>query len=459
MSGAFAGLAQTPAAAGSSTIVSLTFDDGTASHYGLAWQRALAPHGVGGTFYVPSGRVGSGSGYVTWDQLATMSANGSEIGGHTINHVNLTGSGLTYEQKLREVCDDRETLAAHGLSPVSFAYPEAAYDQTAKDIVRTCGYASGRTAGGVSASGPTYAETLPPQDAYATRTWVAPTSSSTPIALADMQAEVRAAADHGGGWVQLVFHRVCSQTYDSANYSNCINSWRPVELNTLNAFLDWMAAAGQTGGAPAGAAVRTVRDALGNPQSSAPSTQMSCNGGPCSTSWYSSTVQVTLTASSGPAGSPVTATHYTTDGSTPTRASTVYTGPFSVTSTSSVAFFSVDQSGAEETVKTQSVRIDRASPTVSLTNPANDSSFRRGAKIQLAASAEDAETGTGSASGIAKVAFYLDGTTRLATITASPYQYRWNSSSAAKGRHTLTAVATDVAGNSATSPSVAITLR
>ena len=38
----------------------------------------------------------------------------------------------------------------------------------------------------------------------------------------------------------LAFHEVCSQTYDPSNYANCIADWGPVELDTLNPFLDWL---------------------------------------------------------------------------------------------------------------------------------------------------------------------------------------------------------------------------
>jgi len=441
------------------TIVSLTFDDGTAGHYSLAWQRAVAPHGMAATYFVPSGRIVSGgSGYMTWDQLSTLAAAGNEIGGHTVDHVNLTGSSVTYEQKVHQVCDDRQALLQHGLDVVSFSYPEGAYDETAKDIVRNCGYSSGRAAGGISASGPTYAETVPPPDFYATRTWTAPTPSTSPIQLSDMQAAVNAAASHGGGWVQIVIHRVCSQTYDSANYSSCLNSWRPMELDTLNGFLDWTAAAGQAGGAPAGSVVRTVRQVLGAPGTSAPTTQISCDGAACTTSWYRSPVTATLTATPGLDGSLVAATYYTTDGSTPTSSSQLYTSPFQLAVTSTVQFFSVDQSGQAESVKSQFIRIDGAAPSVTLTSPTDGSSFRRGTKITVAAAATDVATGSGSPSGIAGVSFYLDGTTKLATVTSSPYQIRWNTRSMPTGTHTLSAVATDVAGNSTTSAVVSITL-
>jgi peptidoglycan/xylan/chitin deacetylase (PgdA/CDA1 family) len=257
-----AACAPATAAAPNQTIVSLSFDDGTISQYTLAWQRTLAPHGMSVTFFVPTGKIGSGPDYMTWGDLSTLFAAGNEIGGHTVHHVDLTSPTVTDDQKVHEVCDDRQALLQHGLDAKGFAYPDGAYDQTAQRIVRDCGYTSARAAGGTSANGSIHAESIPPLDAYATRTWSEPTPPTSAIQLSDMQAFVNAAASHGGGWVQIGLHRVCSQTYDPANYRDCLNSWRPMELDTLNDFLGWMAAAGQRGGAPAGSAVRTIRQAL-----------------------------------------------------------------------------------------------------------------------------------------------------------------------------------------------------
>lgn len=59
-------------------------------------------------------------------------------------------------------------------------------------------------------------------------------------------------------WVPLVFHDGCSQTYDAADYSACLSSRAPIELDAFNAFLDWLQSAGQPGRAPAGTGVKTV---------------------------------------------------------------------------------------------------------------------------------------------------------------------------------------------------------
>ena len=51
----------------SPTVISLTFDDGIETQYQvLPW---LASHGMHGTFFINSGKVGSSSYYMTWPQI------------------------------------------------------------------------------------------------------------------------------------------------------------------------------------------------------------------------------------------------------------------------------------------------------------------------------------------------------------------------------------------------------
>src|SRR5262249_43483323 len=64
--------------------------------------------------------------------------------------------------------------------------------------------------------------------------------------------------------------------------------------------------------------------------------------------------------------------------------------------------------------------------------------------------------GASDSVGVAKVDFQVDGVTK-ATATGSPYVYAWNSSGVANGSHTLTAITTDLAGNTATS-SITVTV-
>jgi peptidoglycan/xylan/chitin deacetylase (PgdA/CDA1 family) len=248
--------------------VSLTFDDGDLSQYTLGVQHALQPHGMAGTFYIVSGWVGNQSGTVTWSDLTDMANNGNDIGGHTVDHIDLTSSSYTQAQKTAEVCNNYQDLANHGLNPASFAYPYGAYDTNAEQIVQSCGFSSARITGGLDrngwGAGPVYAETIPPQNPYAVRT-VYNAGGSAALTLSELQSAVTATAQNGGGWVPLVFHEICSQTYDPADYSYCTNSWAPIELDTFNALLDWLQNAGQPGGAPAGVVVQTVRKVINGP--------------------------------------------------------------------------------------------------------------------------------------------------------------------------------------------------
>jgi len=192
----------------------------------------------------------------------------------------------------------------------------------------------------------------------------------------------------------------------------------------------------------------------------APATTITCNSAACSTGWYKTTpVTVTLSATD-TGGSGLDRTVYTTDGSNPTTSATakLYSGPFTVAQTTTVKFFSRDIAGNAEAVKSQLIQIDGAAPTVSITQPANGSSFAQGAKVTISANAADLGTGSGAPSGIASVTFYLDGTTVIATDNASPYTTSWNTNKIARGTHQLTAVATDAAGNTTTSASITVTI-
>src|SRR5882757_914849 len=94
-----------PAQAAPLTIVSLTFDDGAADQSTAA--QLLASHGMRGTFYVNSGRLGT-SGYLTPASTVQLQSSGQEIGGHTLSHPDLPT--LSASQQQHEICDDRTAL-------------------------------------------------------------------------------------------------------------------------------------------------------------------------------------------------------------------------------------------------------------------------------------------------------------------------------------------------------------
>jgi hypothetical protein len=202
----------------------------------------------------------------------------------------------------------------------------------------------------------------------------------------------------------------------------------------------------------------TPRSRLISIDGTAPTTTIACAGTACSTGWYRANVSVTLTATDNAGGSGVNVIRYTTNGSAPTGTSPVYTGPLTLTQTTTVRYFARDVAGNVEASKSQLVRIDAASPNVSITSPASGATIRRVANQVVRATATDLGTGSGAASGIARVQFYLDGVTLLATDTSNPYQFTWQPRTVALGAHTLTAIATDTAGNTRTSTPVPITI-
>lgn len=89
---------------------------------------------------------------------------------------------------------------------------------------------------------------------------------------------------------------------------------------------------------------------------------------------------------------------------------------------------------------------DTTAPTVSLTAPTNGATVK-GATVGITATATDNTGG----SGMKQVVFKLDNTTTLATDTTSPYSVNWDSTTVGDGPHTLTAIASDNAGNTSSS--------
>ena len=234
---------------GARTVVSLTFDDANANQ--MAGAAILDKHGLDGTFYVPSGFVGS-SGYLTLANLNTLKANGHEIGGHTLTHPDLTA--VPADEVRRQVCNDRAALTAWGFQVRSFAYPFASVNAAAKQVVKDCGYNSARGLGDLvspaSCTGCATAETIPPADAFETR---APDQVETTWTLKNLQ-DIVTRAETRGGWTQITFHNVCA--------SGCDISVTPT---VLDQFSSWLKARTlvrntvvQTVGATVGGAVKPV---------------------------------------------------------------------------------------------------------------------------------------------------------------------------------------------------------
>jgi Polysaccharide deacetylase/Chitobiase/beta-hexosaminidase C-terminal domain/Bacterial Ig domain len=390
------------------TVVSLTFDDGWDNQQ-TAYSM-LAAHGLTGTFYVNSGDIGQ-PGHLSWDQLTTFNAAGNEIGGHTLTHPDLTT--LTSTQAQHEICDDRTAILGHGFVAPSFAYPFGAYDANTgggtldvSSLVTSCGYASGRGAFGlhnITATNDTrpYATSIPPPNVRKILTPCcinhASFGGSTPTAAA-LQGYVQnaqAQLSPNPGWVIFVFHRIC----DNCGGDSPAAAISPSEFN---AFLDWLQSSG--------AVVKTVGQVIKNDTQAATSS-IACGGAACSSGWYGDPVSVSLSAADG--GSGVAAIRYTTDGSEPTAASPLYTGPFTVSSTTTVKYRAWDKADNVEATKSRTIQVDTAAPTSSIACDGSAcSSSAYAADVSVTLSASDGE------SGVSVIRYTLDGSDPTASSTA-----------------------------------------
>jgi hypothetical protein len=135
----------------------------------------------------------------------------------------------------------------------------------------------------------------------------------------------------------------------------------------------------------------STKDAAGNVEPSKswpvqidtilPSTPIWCNDDPCGSGVYADTVTVTLRAMDA-GGSGLASTRYTTDGTDPATSTTAkaYSGPFTLTQTSTVKAYSIDNAGNVEPAGTQLVQIGSGGGTTgSITlNPTDDSYTSKG---------------------------------------------------------------------------------
>ena len=426
------------ARAAGSTIVSLTFDNDTLSAYNLGFAQALQPQGVHATFYVNSGTVGSASGFMSWADLSALAAANDEIGGKTVDGADLT----TDPNATSDICNDRQNLIAHGITPYTFAYPDGDYNSTTESEVEGCGYGNARSGGSLSPSGGTYADSLPPHDWMAVYAY-----APQQVTLANLEALVTAAANAGGGWVPIVIQNVCSQADDAADYSACTASWGYIELADLQSFVSWMQAAGTTG-APSGAVFQTMGRTATQNDTSAPTTTALCNGAACQTATYDGTVDVTLQATD--LGSGVASTHYTTDGTTPTQASPLYTGPIPLTASTTLKYASWDNVGNQETAHTLSLTIQEPSnngipPTTSIScNGAACSTAAYNGQVAVTLTAVD-----NSGWGIADTYYTTDDTTptSASTIYTGPFTLTQPSPATPAYEYVVEFYSVDLAGN------------
>jgi hypothetical protein len=163
------------------------------------------------------------------------------------------------------------------------------------------------------------------------------------------------------------------------------------------------------------------------------------------------TVQVTATASDNQAVSRVEfydgATLIGTDTTAPYSVSWNTTGlPSGARTLSAKAY---DAAGNVQQ-DSRTVSVDNTPPTVAITSPLNGGTVFLSTTIQASA--------TDNSNIVTQVVFY-DGTTVIGTDTTAPYSVSWSTLLLTRGPHTLTARATDSAGNVTTSAGVIVTVQ
>jgi hypothetical protein len=198
----------------------------------------------------------------------------------------------------------------------------------------------------------------------------------------------------------------------------------------------------------------------------APST--SDNTASIGSGWKTTNQTVTLTRTEATSG--IAATHYTTDGGTPT-ASSSQGSSISLTADGiyTIKYFSVDNAGNTEPVKTAAnqVRIDKTAPVVTGAVVANNSTNTPGLRhnVAYAVYANVSETGSGISTVTANLSALGNGTSVTlspcstgCTIAGTTYAYKSASQTASTtvGTKTFTITAVDVATNSSGAASFSV---
>jgi peptidoglycan/xylan/chitin deacetylase (PgdA/CDA1 family) len=120
----------------------LSFDDGWDEH--RHWlSTELAPRGMRGVLFVFTGAVGpnrNGGGYISWDDLRALEAEGHEVESHTVSHARLTD--LPDDALARELTQSRARIReALGHDADVLAYPYGSSNARVVAAAVRAGYA------------------------------------------------------------------------------------------------------------------------------------------------------------------------------------------------------------------------------------------------------------------------------------------------------------------------------
>lgn len=115
----------------------LTFDDGYVDNYTTAFP-ILEKYGFTATVFMVTSYI-NGEGYMSWQQLKELTANGWEIEGHTTNHPYLTK--INASTLLSELNSSKELLEKElGRAANFFAYPYGDLNDNVVQALKDTGY-------------------------------------------------------------------------------------------------------------------------------------------------------------------------------------------------------------------------------------------------------------------------------------------------------------------------------
>ena len=240
--------ARRAASAAVPTIVTIEWHDGNVDQTGT--RQILFDHGMRATFLVNTGPILAGDpAKLTPADLQDLYADGNEIAGHTLDHVNV--QPLSTADARFEVCTDRNNLLDMGFQPTTFAYPFASFDAGSEDVAHFCGYNGASATAGLTLKKGPFANTVPPADPYAVRT-VPSIKKSTKLLTMEryVQAAEASAQTNGSAWTVFVFHHLCGSHDHCGPYV--------ISPEKFGAFLDFLAAESANG-----VVVQTVHDVIG----------------------------------------------------------------------------------------------------------------------------------------------------------------------------------------------------
>jgi peptidoglycan/xylan/chitin deacetylase (PgdA/CDA1 family) len=125
----------------------LTFDDGWKNQYTYAVP-ILKKFGFTGTFFIV-GKMRN-AGYMTWDEVRSLHADGFEVASHTQTHPKLPL--LTDEKLVEEIAGSKKLLEEQLGSPITtLAYPYYLHDARVMKAVQDAGYLGARAGWGAFA--------------------------------------------------------------------------------------------------------------------------------------------------------------------------------------------------------------------------------------------------------------------------------------------------------------------